>query len=270
MFKIGDFARLNKVTIKTLRHYDSIGLLQPETIDPFTSYRYYSANQMPVLNRILSLKDVGFSLEEIGMILKKNLEPDEIKTLLELKYSEIDSRIKLEQARLSRIETLIKNFYGEAYIMKYDVVIKSIDSMKVAALRDFIPGYSEQGHLWEELGEHINKHNVKIVPPCMAIYHDAGNKEEMVDAEVVEPIVGELPETGRIKVKDLEAVEQMACVVHQGPFQTLDAAYAAVLKWIEENGYKITGPQRELYLKGEWMTEDPNEYVTELQFPIGR
>ena len=268
MFKIGDFARLNKVTVKTLRHYDSIGLLQPESIDSFTGYRYYSANQMVMLNRILSLKDVGFALEEIAVILKKNMSPEQIRTLLELKHSEIDSRIKFEQARLSRIETLIKNFYEEAYIMKYDVVIKKVDSIRVASLRDFIPSYSEQGDLWKELGDYINKYNAKTVPPCMAIYHDAGYKEEMVDAEVIEPIVGELPGNDRIIVKDLEGAEQMASVIHQGPYQTLNMAYTAVFKWIEENGYEITGPQRELYLKGEWITEDTNEYITEIQFPV--
>ncbi|HDR5039393.1 TPA: MerR family transcriptional regulator, partial [Bacillus anthracis] len=108
MFKIGDFARLNRVTIKTLRHYDSLGLLQPEKIDSFTKYRYYSASQMPRLNRILSLKDIGFSLEEIALILNKNMDLKQIQTLLELKHSEIADKIRNEQARLSRIETFIK------------------------------------------------------------------------------------------------------------------------------------------------------------------
>ncbi len=270
MFKIGDFARLNKVTVKTLRHYDSFGLLQPEKIDSATGYRYYSASQMPRLNRILALKDMGFSLDEIALVFDKGMDTTQIQTLLELKHIEITGRVKNEQARLGRIETFMKMYEQEEYIMKYDIVLKEIEPIKVATLRDIIPNYSEQGHLWMELGEHIGKHGAKIVPPCMVIYHDAGYKEESVDAEIIEPIVGELPDTDRIKVKTLEGVEEMACVVHKGPYQSLHMAYAAISKWVEENGYEIIGAHRELYLMGEWVTSDQNEYITEIQFPVKR
>lgn len=269
MFKIRDFARLNRVTVKTLRYYDSLGLLHPEKIDSFTGYRYYSAAQMPRVNRILVLKDVGFSLEEIALILNKNLDSEQIETLLELKHAEIAERISAEQDRLSRLENLMKTCKQEAFNMNYDIVLKDIEPIRVAALRDTIPSYSEQGHLWNELAEHIKKHDAKIVPPCMVIYHETSHKyEEAVDAEVIEPIVGDLPETDRIKVKLLDGVKQMAAVVHKGPFRTINMAYSAISKWIEDNGYEIVGPVRELYLKGDWMTDDPNEYITEIQFPI--
>ena len=268
MFKIGDFAKLNKVTVKTLRHYDSLGLLKPQKIDSFTGYRYYSASQMLVLNRILSLKDIGFSLDEISLILKKNMDSEQIQTLLELKHSEILDRVRNEQERLSRIQNFIKMCKQEEYIMKYDVVLKEVESVRVASLRDTIPTYSEQGHLWEELVEHIQKHGAKIVPPCMVIYHDPGYKENSVDAEVVEPIEGELPGTDRIQVRMLEGVKEMACVVHKGSYETLHLAYNAISQWIEDNNYEISGPHRELYLKGEWITSDTNEYITEIQFPV--
>lgn len=268
MFKIGDFARLNRVTVKTLRHYDSLGLLRPEKIDSFTGYRYYSASQMPRVNRILVLKDVGFSLEEIALILNKDMNSEQVQMLLELKHAEIAEKISAEQERLSRVENLMKICKQEAFSMNYDIVLKNIEPIRVAALRDTIPSYSEQGHLWKELAEHIDNHNAKIVPPCMVIYHEAGYKEEAVDAEVIEPIVGELPETDRIKVKLLDGVKEMAAVVHKGPFQTLNMAYSAISKWIEDNGYEIVGSVRELYLKGDWLTDDPNEYITEIQFPV--
>jgi len=268
MFKIGDFARLNKVTVKTLRHYDSLGLLQPEKIDNFTGYRYYSASQMPRLNRILALKDVCFSLEEIALILNKNLNTEQIQTLLEIKHQEIAQRIEAEQERLSRVRNLLKTYKQEAYFMSYDIVLKEVGAIRVASIRGIIPNYSEQGQLWEELGGHIKKHGAKIVPPCMVIYHDSEYKEESVDAEIIEPIVGELPETDRIKIKVMEGVKEMATVVHKGTFETLYMAYNAISKWIEENSYEIVGSQRELYLKGDWLTDDPNEYITEIQFPV--
>jgi effector-binding domain-containing protein len=243
-------------------------LLQPVKIDKFTGYRYYSASQMPKLNRILSLKEIGFTLDEISLILDKNLNSENVQMLLELKQAEITEKIKAEQERLLRVENLMKVCKQEAYNMNYDIVLKNIEPIKVASLRSTIPNYGEQGPLWDELGEHIRKHGVKMIPPCMAIYHDTEYREEMVDAEVVEPIIGDLPDTDRIKSKVLDGVNEMATIVHQGPFQTLHLAYNAISKWIEDNKYEIVGPQRELYLKGDWMTDDPKEYITEIQFPV--
>jgi effector-binding domain-containing protein len=266
MFKIGEFARLNKVTIKALRHYASVGLLLPERIDASTGYRYYIASQMPRLNRIMAMKDIGFSLEEIYVFLHANMDSGNLRIFLEVKHSEILSRIRDEQERLVRIENYMKT-NEEEHTMKYDCVVKKIEPVRVATIRDHIPTHSEQGHLWQALGEHIEKHGVKIVPPCMVIYHE-GSSDTYVDAEVIEPIAGDLPETDRIKVKILGGVAEMACVVHKGPFQTLHNAYNSLLNWMEENRYEMAGPQRELYLAGEWSTADANEYITEIQCPV--
>ena len=268
MFKIGDFARINKVTIKALRHYDSLGLLKPKKIDHFTGYRYYEAEQIPRLNKILSLKEIGFSLEEIAGVLKTELSAVEFEALLRQKQLEILTRIKDEQEKLERVRFLIELYKKEDVFMNYDVVIKRVEEIKVASVRDFIPSYSEQGHLWEELVGYIEKHLVKMTSPCMVIYHNEGSGEDRVDAEIIEPIAGELPESERIRVKNLPVVEEMACVVHVGPFNTLSMAYAALMKYVGENKYKAAGPVRELYLKGEWATEDPSEYITELQLPV--
>lgn len=270
MFRIGDFARINKVTIKTLRHYDSLGLLIPDQIDKFTGYRSYSADQIPRLNRILALKEIGFSLEEIAGMIDAKVTAAELETLLEVKRTAIIEHIKTEQAKLDRIKFLMKMCEQEDFVMKYDIVIKKVEPIKVATVRDIIPSYGEQGHLWGELVNHIEKHGVKIASPCMVVYYEETYKEGAVDAEVMEPIIGELPETERIKVKTLPAVEEMACVVHVGPFHTLSLAYGAMNKYIAENNLEVIAPPRELYIKGEWLTDDPNEYISELQFPVKR
>lgn len=268
MFKIGDFARLNRVSVKTLRHYDSLGLLQPEKIDDATGYRYYSASQMPRMNKILALKDVCFSLEEIAVVLGKDMSAAQIQTLLEIKQLEIAGKIRIEQERLTRVRNLIKICEQEAFLMNYDIVIKEIQPVRVASIRDFIPNYSEQGHLWNELGEYIEKFDVKIIPPCMVIYHDTECKDGRIDAEIIEPVLGGMPDSDRVKTRMLEGVKEMATLVHKGPYQTLHMAYNAISKWIEDNHYEIIQPPRELYLLGEWAVKDENEYITELQFPV--
>ena len=96
MFRIGDFSKFSRVSIKMLRHYDEIGLLKPVHVDPFTSYRYYSVDQLPRLNRIIALKDLGFTLEQITRLLDEGLSAEQIKGMLKLKRAEIEQQLQAE------------------------------------------------------------------------------------------------------------------------------------------------------------------------------
>ena len=153
-------------------------------------------------------------------------------------------------------------------MLNYDVISKELETIKVASLRGIIPDYSNQCGLWQELRSHIEKHNAKITAPCRSVYYDPSYKESDVDIEVMYCIAGNVPETDRIKVKELPSVKNAACVIHKGSYENLSMAYNALIKWIEENGYKVIGPNRELYLEGEWSTSNPEEYITEIQIPV--
>src|SRR5512135_3610869 len=98
MLKIGEFSRLSRVSVRMLRHYDQLGLLKPSRTDRVTNYRYYSADQLPRLNRILALQDLGFSLEQIGALLDESLPADELRGMLRLKRAEVQQGIQAEQA----------------------------------------------------------------------------------------------------------------------------------------------------------------------------
>jgi effector-binding domain-containing protein len=270
MFKIGDFAKLNRVSVSALRFYDTAGLLKPIKTDDFSGYRYYSAEQMPRLNRILTLKEMGFSLEEILLIIDSQHPKDSFSLLMEIKYKEIQGKIKEEQDRLLKLKTFMDYYKQEEAMINYDVLLKKVDTIKVAGRRDLVSDYGAQGPLWEELVTYIESNHVKMVPPCMAIYYDEPADNNLVDLQVVEPIVGTLKGNDRITVGDLAAVEEMAYVVHKGSYQSISLAYKAISKWIEDNGYHIVGPQRELYLKGEWDSESEEEYITEIQVPVSK
>jgi len=267
MFRIGEFARLNRVSAKLLRYYDEIGLLKPEQIDGFTGYRNYSAAQIPTLNRIIAFKDLGFSLSEISGLLRNNLSSEEMIGILKSRKVQIEKSIDDEKGRLDRLEKLITLFNQEVESMNYDIVIKEVDSFRVASLRGVMKDYSDQGQMWEELVAHIEKYNAKILPGCFVSYYGELD-ENGIEAEVFEPIDRSIPSTDRIKVHFMPAVEKMACLVHQGPYENLKLAYVAITGWIEDNGYRIIGNEREIYLKGEWNSDSPEEYVTEIQFPV--
>lgn len=271
MFKIGDFSRLSQVPVKTLRYYDEIGLLHPEQVDRFTGYRYYSAHQMERLNRILALKDLGLTLEQIRQMLEQNLPADQLRGMLRLKQAELAQEVHETRSRLVRVEARLKQIEQEQSMPEYEVCIKKISPLRVASVRGIIPRYSEQGELWCELEDTLRKYAIQPTGPCFAMYHDPGYMEHNPDTEACYPVNAELIQEGHFKVYDLPGGE-FASIIHKGPFNTLNLALATLLKWIEENGYRITGPNREIYLyagDGPVRQDDPS-YVTENQFPVAR
>ena len=269
MIRIGDFSKLSRVSVKTLRYYDATGLLRPVRVDPLTGYRLYEYSQLSILHRILALKDLGFSLEEIGHLLEDDLSVEQMRGMLKLRETEAHQRVHEEAERLERIRARLRQIEQEAGMSKYDVVIKSADEIKIASVRDVVPTPPEQGGLWQELGEYLEKQHVRPSGVCFTLYHDDEYKERDWDVEVCEPINAELSDTERVKVKTLPSVGTLACTIHNGPFATLGEAYNAIGKWITDNNYRIVGPCREFYLRANENGDqnDPNT-VTEIQFPV--
>ena len=267
MFKIGEFSRFSRVPVKTLRYYHQIGLLEPARIDSFTGYRYYTAVQLTRLNHILALKDLGFSLEQIGQMVDDDLSPEQIRGMLRLKQAEIGGRIEADQARLARLESRLKQIEKEAKMPAYEVVIKKVEAMKIAGLRDTVANYQSVGPLYEALFAALGRHGVAPAGPAMAIYYDEEYRESDVDVETAVPIIGGSLPAGRAVIRELPGAE-MASLVRQGPYDDFSPAYQALMGWIEANGCRIIGPNREIYLRGPGEGVDPADFVTEIQFPV--
>ena len=269
MFKISDFSRLSQVSVKALRYYDELGLLKPAQIDRFTGYRYYSMDQLPRLSRILALKDLGLSLQQIGQLLNEELPPDQLRGMLKLKRAELEQEVDQVRMRLERVEARLRQIEQEGKMPTYDVVIKTIQPQLVASIRDVVPTPPEQGGLWGELGVYLGRHKATSTGPCLTIYHDPEYKERDWDVEVCEPLAAPVPSDERVHVYELPAVQTMACVVHHGPFVTINEAYQALFKWAQVNGYRIAGPCREVYLRtAEHGSQMDANTVTEIQFPV--
>lgn len=240
-----------------------------------TGYRYYEFDQLPRLYRTagftsVALKDLGFSLEEIGHLLEGDLSAEQMRGLLKLRQAEIRRRVEEEAERLERVEFWLREIEQEDSMSKYDVVIKKIEPIKVASVRGVVPTPPDQRSLWDELMGYLHRKDARMAGTPMALYHDPEFKERDWDIEVCMPVVGDPPSNGRIKVYDLPAVEKMACVVHTGPFATIGEAYDALAKWIDQNGYQIVGPGRELNLRLPEKLGDQNDpnTVNEIQFPV--
>jgi effector-binding domain-containing protein len=266
MIKIGNFARISQVSVKTLRYYDEIGLLRPAHIDRFTGYRFYTIEQLPRLNRILALKELGFSLEQITQVMDKGLSAAELRGILRLKQAELQLRLQTDQDMLSRIETRLRQIEQENQMPTYEVVIKKIEPLAVASTRGIIPSYPEQGSLWNLLGRYLELNKVQPSGACFTLYH---SDEPEIDAEVCEPVAAVIKAQEPIQSYILPGVDAVASTLHHGPFVTIGEAYNALIKWIEENGYQICGPCREIYLRPSHngSQTDP-QTLTEIQFPV--
>jgi len=270
VIKIGDFARLGHVSVVTLRHYDEIGLLKPVSVDRCTGYRYYSVTQLPRLNRILALRDLGFSLEQIEEVLR-GLTLDHLRGMLQRRHAEVEHHIAQERARLARIATRLRHMESEDTMATSDVVLKTVPSLLVAARRvtiptnDQVPAYL--GPAFTQASAHLKQHGAQATGPCLAIWHQAADvyTDETADAAI--PIDRRIPSTAQVQVYELPQ-QQVAAIVHSGAFEDFTHGHTAILSWVEANGYQITGPYREIYIQQAAGTQA--ESTTEIQYPVDR
>lgn len=273
MFKIGEFSRVCRVPVSALRYYADIGLLQPSHTDPFTGYRYYSAAQLPRLNRILALKELGLSLEQITAMLNDALSADEIRGMLRLKKAEMQQQVAEQQARLDRLEARLRLIEQEGKMPEQEVVLKPIEALHVMAIRETIGTPEQVGALMGECFGALMPAGIQITGAPMSIYYDEEFKPDNLDVEIAFPTARGTADRvslggGRaITAHELPAVETAACIIHKGDYQLLGNTYAAVARWIEENGYRIVGPPREVYLTA---PGDPAGLLTEIQYPVTR
>jgi len=133
VFKIGDFAQLGRVSTKMLRHYDEIGLLKPAYIHPSNDYRYYAADQLPRLNRIIVLKELGFTLQQIGALLDDGLPLELLQGMLLRKQAEVEQQLATEQQRLAQIAARLAQIAQEGRQPRYEVLVCAVEQLRVAA-----------------------------------------------------------------------------------------------------------------------------------------
>jgi DNA-binding transcriptional MerR regulator len=255
---------LTQVTVKALRHYDSLGLLKPARIDPDSGYRYYTASQLPRLNRILALKDLGFSLEQIGQLLDADLTSDQLRSMLVLRQEEVRAEIADEQTRLARISARLDQIERGAP-PPYDVVLKHVEGQRVASIRDVLPGRSAIVGLFRELFLFQRRHNLSASNPIV-IWHETEFHDEEVDAEATFVTDDPIPGGARIVERFLPEVETMACLIHQGPVDTIGLACETLVNWIEGNGYRLAGPERGILLQRG--SADGRGSIMEMQYPV--
>ncbi|MFF7453052.1 MerR family transcriptional regulator [Kitasatospora sp. NPDC008115] len=275
MLNIGDFAKHGRVSVRMLRHYDAIGLLRPARVDPVSGYRCYEAAQLARLNRLIALKDLGFTLHQVRAVLDEEVDTAELRGMLRLRRAELAAAMAADAERLARVEARLRTIESEGTMSTHDVVVKRVPAVRVAELTGVAAGYEPQdigpviGPLFEELCGRLAAAGINHAGPSVARYEDTGDGDGSVLIRAAVPIPATVDPAGEhgFAVVDLPAVEEAASVVHRGSMDASLGAGQALARFIEENGYRSTGYARELYLE---CPEDEADWVTELQEPVVR
>lgn len=266
MFRIGDFSKMSKVTIKALRYYEKEGLIIPSYIDESNGYRYYESNQLLEISRIISLKQIGLSIDEIKRIIKNN---ESLDSILEIKKEEIKNTINEYNYQLSKI-----NYLLEEKDMKEEIFEKVIPSYYVYYKEGILKDYSQSSEFIQKSGMEcleLNP-NIKCVEPdyCFVNYLDGEYKDKNIKIRYSQAVIKEdktFKENDSIKFMDIPETKCI-CIYHKGSYDTLGKSYAKIMKYIEDNKLEITDFPRECYIDGIWNKENVEDWLTEIQVPI--
>ncbi len=276
MFRIGEFSKIAQVSGRLLRYYDEIGLLIPESIDPETGYRYYNARQLPQLNRILVLKELGLSLEQIAQLLEQDMSSDEIRGMLALRKAQIEQSIQEEMARLRIVETRLQQIDTHGLVQEPDVVLKSVPAQQFLALREVLPGMSAirrlVQHIYTVVPSVVGHNNLSNIA---VIIHSPVYDPEALDVEIGYLLTGKAPKSVRLfeervlTLRELPAIDTMATLVHVGRVDDTHNGYGELGTWIERKGWHISGVGREILMQLPLAGEEA-EAVIEIQLPVSK
>jgi DNA-binding transcriptional MerR regulator len=271
MFTVGEFAHLAQVSKRLLRYYDEIDLFKPDRIDRSSGYRFYTAEQMPQLNRILALKELGLSLSQIQRSLTHDVSTDEIQGMLMLRKAEIEQQLDVELRRIREIEARLQSIRDDESNTPPNVILKQIPEQTILSTRriveDFETGMaiysSMQAALPASLSDSMffcicrsdtgvtNKLDLEF-----GVLLNKASEESLVLGDELKLLRGKLP-----------AQAMMATTVVTGALDTIHTGYAAIMRWAAIHAYRLDGMHRELCLQLP-QKADGSDLITEIQVPV--
>jgi DNA-binding transcriptional MerR regulator len=273
VYSIGEFSKIAQVSGRLLRYYDQLGLFKPAKIDPETGYRFYSAKQLPDLNRILALKELGLTLEQIAG-LSAQISTDEMRGMLVQKKAQIEQALRAELARVRYIESRIDQIDREGQVRDDAVVLKSVAAQAFLAMREPTTSLAACRATAEDIGRLAPaQFGTRALSHFVIIIHSDLWDTDQLDVEMGfllnSPVDGDLalPNGRRLHGRKLPAVDLMATTIHMGLPEMGHCGYAALGRWAEANDYHFAGPAREVFLRLPHPGVD-DEVVAEIQMPL--
>ncbi len=271
MYSIGEYARIAQVSKRLLRYYDEIGLFQPIKIDPETGHRYYSASQLSELNRILALKDLGLSLNQIRRFVGDNISPAEIQGMLSLKKAELEQQVLEELQRIRTIESRLKQIEDRDNLVR-DVIVKQVRQQRFISAREVLSESESPDDFFWSVVKALNQGERSSNGQMTIVFHEDGIEGDYIDMEFGKSLdrssrLSLTSHNGITLVDKFLPEATMATFVPQTKNCSKLLGYNAIGEWVEANHYDLAGAVRLVFLE---LPKQPGDedYVMEIQFPV--
>ena len=274
MFSIGEFARLGTVSVRTLRHYDEIGLLRPAQVDAESGYRCYSPAQLGQLHRIVALKELGLSLAQVRQLVT-GITAEELRGMLVLRRAQLEQEVEACRNQLLEVEARLSYIAREGTMPADDITVKKIPAMGVVAIAGSAPAFGPENIVpvvnrsREQFDQLAIPELVKVAGPFMIFYeHDEGGGITVYLALPVAEPPAEVPPSARYL--DLPEVEVVAAVRSGRAASIFPMVYHDLTRWADAHGFQTSGAGREIWINEVDDLAEIEQQVFEVQLPFTR
>ena len=267
MLRIGDFARLAGVTVRALRHYEAERLLAPAHVDEATGYRSYRFEQLAALDRILALRDLGFSLADVRELLASEADVRALTRRLSTQRARLAADIERQTSRLRRLEALQRAIAADPDAPELSVRVRPIPDVRALTMRARVRGGSQITALFEEAEARAAKDRADHSP--FLLFHAP------LDLEACIPVRASCRIPG---ARLVSGAPLAGSITYSGAYTQTRSLHARMVRWLRRSGLRACGPLREVYhrfgadqrgyrLPARRLAAGPEQFVTELQVP---
>ena len=281
MFRISDFSRLMRISIKALRHYDRIGLLAPSWVDPATRYRHYGARQALRLQLILGLRELGIPLARIAELVSADPRGRRFRRALEERREELAARLEQDRRRLALLDARLEGLRDETMPVLPEAVLRPVPAVRVASLRARVAELDDGVEaLFDRLEKKVAAVKARASGPPILLYHDRDHRPVHADVEAAVPLVKGAERVPGTRTRVLPAIAEAACLVYRGDYGQWGQVVGGLLDWLEGHRLAPSGPMREVYLQfsardaralrlpRQYLATAAEDLVTEVQIPV--
>lgn len=269
LFQIGEFSTVSQVSIRMLRYYDEAGLFHPKIIDERTGYRYYSASQLPMIQKIALLRDLQFNVTDIAAFLQLQA-PIKMKSILTTKKVELIEQISDLTNKVEQLETICNELDKEGVLTKSPILFKSIPSYQIVSLRRTVPNYQDENQLWLLLNQFVKRNAIDIPTYCNnnITFHHTVDEREGIDIEVCYHVINIKKDEHPFRFRKTKPIDRVASMIVYGSYTELNCAFQVMIEWLSLQQYHLTGPSRLICHYGGLDTHDSSYFITEIQLPV--
>jgi DNA-binding transcriptional MerR regulator/effector-binding domain-containing protein len=261
---VGRFATMTHLSVKTLRHYHQVGLLEPAEVDPHTGYRYYTLEQLPTAQLIRRLRDLRMPVADVRAVIAAG-STGERDSLIAAHIERLETELVKTQAAVHSLRTLLDS------APERDPVHRRTESSYPAlAVTAEIHDPSNIENWWRdalyELRVAVDENGMQVTGPAGGLYDECLFQHEPGEAIVYLPVTTPR-ELGRIKPLVIPTAE-VVVTTHHGSHDDIDLAYAQLGSYIAEHELTVGWQLREYYRRDHSHTTDYTEWQTEIAWPI--